>query len=218
MSTKVLCDAYGTLKPNQPEIAVLLSTNPPKAAPEDAVVASCLASFPSPEGLARLALNRWSRSTGLAGHQEILDAFIKLHVNESSAELKPPAKAFLEQVRAKIIDLVKASLAAYGNVEGAVYDEVYGEGYDRSTVPGYLPVVSYFQLHFHDIANDKALAAAWASALAACGSDLGSAPAGTLGNSPARRALVYLLSMGEDIAYLRLSQALLNATHEFVYE
>lgn len=67
-------------------------------------------------------------------------------MSESSAELKPAAKAFLEQVRAKIVDLVKVSLASYGDVEGAVYDEVFGEGYDRSTVPGYLPVVSYFQV------------------------------------------------------------------------
>ncbi|GLC34305.1 hypothetical protein PLESTM_000180400 [Pleodorina starrii] len=217
MGQKVLCDAFGSLKPQQTEIAVLLNTNSPSALPSEAVVSSCLDSIPSPEGLARLALNRWSRSTGLAGHQEILDAFIKLHVSESSAELKPSAKAFLEDVRARLVQLVRDSLARFGAVEGPVYDEVYGENADKSTIPAYLPVVSHFQLHFHDIANDKALHAAWATALAGCGATLAASDAG-LGNSPQRRALVYLLSMGEDIAYLRLAQILLNGACEFVYE
>lgn len=76
---KVLCDAYGSLKPKQTEIAVLLNSNSPSALPSEDVVTGCLESIPSPEGMARLALNRWSRSTDLAGHQEILNAFIKLH-------------------------------------------------------------------------------------------------------------------------------------------
>ncbi len=79
MGQQVLCDAYGTLKPQQTEVAVLLNTNPPGALPSEEVVTTCIESIPTPEGLARLALNRWSRSTDLAGHQEILDAFIKLH-------------------------------------------------------------------------------------------------------------------------------------------
>ncbi|EFJ47249.1 hypothetical protein VOLCADRAFT_121006 [Volvox carteri f. nagariensis] len=217
MGQQVLCDAYGTLKPQQTEIAVLLSTNSPSVLPGEDVVSSCLETIPSPEGLARLALNRWSRSTGLAGHQEILDAFIKLHVSESSAELKPAAKAFLSDVRSRLVQLVQDSLARFGDVEGPVYDEVYGENADKTKIPAYLPVVSHFQLHFHDIANDKSLHAAWDSALAACSAELADADVG-LGNSPKRRALVYLLSMGEDIAFLRLAEVLLKGSCEFVYE
>ncbi|GIL91582.1 hypothetical protein Vretimale_9649 [Volvox reticuliferus] len=217
MGQQVLCDSYGSLKPQQTEIAVLLNNNTPSALPSEGVVTSCLETIPSAEGLARLALNRWSRSTGLAGHQEILDTFIKLHLSESSAELKPAAKAFLADVRSRLVQLVRDSLARFGAVEGAVYDEVYGENADKSKIPAYLPAVAHFQLNFHDIANDKALYAAWGSTLEACGATLADVDSG-LGNNPKRRALVYLLSMGEDIAFLRLAQVLLNGSCEFVYE
>ncbi|GFR51412.1 hypothetical protein Agub_g13700 [Astrephomene gubernaculifera] len=221
MGRQVLCDAYGSLKPQQPEIAALLSSSPPTSLPSEEEVASCLNGIPGPESLARLALNRWSRSLGLAGHQDILNAFIKLYASESSSELKPAAKAFLEDVRGRLLQLVRDSLGKFGAVEGAVYDEVYGENADKSTIPAYLPVVSHFQLHFHDIPNDKSLHAAWAKCLADCGAQQLAAQddsAAELGASAARRALVYLLSMGEDIAFLRLAQVLLHGACEFVFE
>ncbi|KXZ53673.1 hypothetical protein GPECTOR_6g590 [Gonium pectorale] len=215
MAKPVLCDAYGSLKPQQPEIAVLLNTNPPTALPSDSDVTAAIETIPSPETLVNLALQRWSSSTSLASHKDILDAFTKLQA--SGSELKPAAKAFLETLRGRLIQLVRDSLACFGAVEGAVYDEVYGEGADKSQIPAYLPVVSYFQLHFHDISNDKALYTAWSDALRASGAELGNAEDEGLGSSPSRRALVYLLSMGEDMAFLRLAQVLLHASCTFVY-
>ncbi|KAG2496378.1 hypothetical protein HYH03_005606 [Edaphochlamys debaryana] len=215
---KVLVDAFGTLKPNQPEIAVLLNTSPPTALPDAATQAAVLESFPTAEGLARLAMNRWSRSSGLSGYQEILNAFIKLHVSEASVDLKPAAKEFLSNFRTRVLQLVKESLAEFGNVNGPCYDEVYGENADKSQIPKYLPVVSHFQLHFHDIANDKALFAAWADCVTACGASLPQTSEPGLGNSPSRRALVYMLSMAEDIAFVRLAQVLLSQSCEFEFE
>lgn len=217
MAREVLCDAYGSLKPQQTEVAVLLSANPPSSLPSEDAVSSALGTIPTAEGLARLAMNRWARSTVLASHQAILDAFIKLHVSESSTELKPAARAFLELVRGKLVQIVRDSLAKFGAVEGAVYDEVYGEGADKSTIPAYLPVVSHFQLHFHDITNDKSLQAAWDSCLKECGADLGAAEA-EMGSSPSRRALVYILSMAQDISFLRLVQVLLHQSCVFKYD
>ena len=215
----VLCDAYGTLKPQQingrqAEMSDLLNSFQPSTAPSAEVVAAALSAFPTAEGLARLAQNRWARTTFVAGHQEILDAFIKMFESEASSSLKPAAAQFMADFRGRIVKLVQDSLALFGACEGAVYDEVYGEGADKAKIPAYLPVVSHFQLFFHEIGNDPAVQAAWVACLAACQAELPTQEAG-LGSSPARRALIYMLSLGEDIAYVRLCQALLHASCEF---
>lgn len=61
-------------------------------------------------------------------------------------ELKPAAKDFLAEVRDRLVRLVLESLSRFGAVEGAVYDDVFGENADKSKIPSYLPVVSHFQV------------------------------------------------------------------------
>lgn len=219
MATVVLCTEYGTLKPQQvngrqAELADLLVSFPSSMPPAGDVLAAVMATIPSADGLLRLAQKRWATSSSVAAYQAILDAYAKLF---EGGAIKPAALDFMTELRARLVGLVQDSLALFGACEGAVYDEVYGEGADKALIPSYLPVVSHFQLHFHEIVNDPALGKRWAEALQACGAALPEQEDG-MGSSPARRALVYMLSLGQDIAYLRLCQALLHASCQFSYQ
>jgi hypothetical protein len=78
--------------------------------------------------------------------------FLPYAVSESTdlcTELKAPAASFLDRVRSAMVNIVRASLDQFGAVSGPCYDEVYGEGFDPSAVPKYLPSVSYFQVPAH---------------------------------------------------------------------
>lgn len=92
--------------------------------------------------------------------------------------------------------------------------QVFGEG--ATGIAGYLPSTSHFQLYYHELVNSKALFASWEAALAGCGANLNADSAG-IGFSASRRGYVFLLSLAQDIAFLRLCQALLAPSCTFTY-
>lgn len=216
-------DLFGQMKPldvngkHVREMAPLLADFP-TAKPAAEVLQSALSTLPTAQGLVRLIQTRWARQTHVADHQPILDAMTRLFVDEASPDLKPAATAFFTSILQRIKDLIVQSVDKFGQTTGDVYDDVFGESTDKSTVPGYLPSVAHFQLYYHEIVNSKEVFKAWEDCLAGCGTQIASASGpGLVGSSAERRVFTYLLSLAQDISYLRLCAALLNGSVTFQY-